>query len=326
MNFIYNKKLTLGLLVIFMLIYPLLVGKSNYFLTLFVITCIYIITSMSLNLLIGYGGQISVGHAGFLSIGGYSVAILSTKVGLPFFIILPLAGVITGLIGLLIGLPAVRLKGHFLAVATLGFGLSIPQIALNWSSLTGGYSGIAVAKPSLFSSNFQMFYVVVAITILITWLMYNIVKSRLGRAFIAIRDSEVASQSIGINISFYKTVMFVISAFFTGIAGGLYGYWVGFISPNDFTMVTSFLVLAMIVVGGLASIPGAVVGAILFSVLPHFTDSYVGITNMVIGVAVVAIILFKPEGIVAIFESLKRKKPSDKAEVVQRGEESNVNV
>ncbi|WP_238457982.1 branched-chain amino acid ABC transporter permease [Alkalihalobacterium alkalinitrilicum] len=327
MKLLYNKKLTLGLLVIFMLIYPFLVGKSNYFMTLFVITCIYIITSMSLNLLIGYGGQISVGHAGFLSIGGYSVAILSTKLGLPFLLVLPLAGVITGLIGLLIGLPAVRLKGHFLAVATLGFGLSIPQIALNWGSLTGGYSGIAVVKPSLFSSNFQMFYVVVAITILITWLMYNIVKSRLGRAFIAIRDSEVASQSIGINISFYKTVMFVISAFFTGIAGGIYGYWVGFISPNDFTMVTSFLVLAMIVVGGLASIPGAVVGAVLFSVLPHFTDSYIGITNIVIGLAVVVIILFKPEGIVSIFDNFKRNKPTDTdTEVDQRGEKSNVNV
>ncbi|OLO37938.1 branched-chain amino acid ABC transporter permease [Alkalihalophilus pseudofirmus] len=327
MKLLYNKKLTLGLLVIFMLIYPFLVGKSNYFMTLFVITCIYIITSMSLNLLIGYGGQISVGHAGFLSIGGYSVAILSTKLGLPFLLVLPLAGVITGLIGLLIGLPAVRLKGHFLAVATLGFGLSIPQIALNWGSLTGGYSGIAVVKPSLFSSNFQMFYVVVAITILITWLMYNIVKSRLGRAFIAIRDSEVASQSIGINISFYKTIMFVISAFFTGIAGGIYGYWVGFISPNDFTMVTSFLVLAMIVVGGLASIPGAVVGAVLFSVLPHFTDSYIGITNIVIGLAVVVIILFKPEGIVSIFDNFKRNKPTDKdTEVDQRGEKSNVNV
>ncbi len=327
LKLLYNKKLTLGLLVIFMLIYPFLVGKSNYFMTLFVITCIYIITSMSLNLLIGYGGQISVGHAGFLSIGGYSVAILSTKLGLPFLLVLPLAGVITGLIGLLIGLPAVRLKGHFLAVATLGFGLSIPQIALNWGSLTGGYSGIAVVKPSLFSSNFQMFYVVVAITILITWLMYNIVKSRLGRAFIAIRDSEVASQSIGINISFYKTVMFVISAFFTGIAGGIYGYWVGFISPNDFTMVTSFLVLAMIVVGGLASIPGAVVGAVLFSVLPHFTDSYIGITNIVIGLAVVVIILFKPEGIVSIFDNFKRNKPTDTdTEVDQRGEKSNVNV
>ncbi|RFU66032.1 branched-chain amino acid ABC transporter permease [Peribacillus glennii] len=324
-----NKRLTIGLLVVFMLIYPFLVGNSNYFMTLFVITCIYAITSMSLNLLIGYGGQISVGHAGFLTVGGYSVAILSSTVGLPFFLALPLAGIMTGSIGLLIGLPAVRLKGHFLAVATLGFGLSIPQIVLNWDGLTGGYSGLAVTKPLMFGSDFSLFYVFVVITVIITWLIQNIVKSSLGRAFIAIRDSEVAAQAIGINISFYKTTMFVISSFFTGIAGGIYGYWVGFVSPNDFIITNSFLVLAMIVVGGLASIPGSIIGAVLFSVIPHFTDSYIGITNIVIGIAVVLIILFKPDGIVSLFKMNKQKlvKPAGKGELlVQGGEKENANI
>ncbi|OHR70868.1 inner-membrane translocator [Bacillus sp. HMSC76G11] len=322
-----KKRLLLGLLVVLMLIYPYLVGNSTYFMTLFVMTCIYVISSMALNLLIGYGGQISVGHAGFLSVGGYSVAILTSKLGLPFFIVLPLAGIITGIIGLLIGLPAVRLRGHFLAVATLGFGLSIPQLALNWDTLTGGYSGLAVVKPALFSSNLQLFYVVVFITVVIIWLMYNIVKSRLGRAFIAIRDSEVAAQSIGINISFYKTTMFVISAFFTGIAGGIYGYWSGFVSPNDFIIVTSFLILAMIVVGGLASIPGSIIGAILFTIIPHFTNSYIGITNIVIGLAVVVIILFKPDGIVSIFKVKNSKVDNETKKIVnQRGEKENVGV
>ena len=278
--------------------------------TLLVMICVYAITSMALNLLIGYGGQISVGHAGFLSVGGYSVAILSTKLGLPFFLTLPLSGVITAVIGLLIGLPAVRLSGHFLAVITLGFGISIPLIALNWDSITGGYSGLAFFRPEWISSDLSFFYMVMGVTIVCFWIMYNILKSSLGRAFVAIRESEVAAQATGINISLYKTLMFVISAFFTGIAGGLYGYWFGFVSPNDFTVMTSFLLLAMIVVGGLASVPGAIIGAILFTVLPELTRSFIGITNIMIGMAVVLVILFRPHGLISLINLTKtRKKP-----------------
>ncbi|MDN3016181.1 branched-chain amino acid ABC transporter permease [Paenibacillus sp. BSR1-1] len=321
-----NKRIALGILIVCMLFYPFSVGYSSYFLTLFVITCIYVITSLSLNLLVGYGGQISVGQAGFLSVGSYSVAILSTKLGLPFLVVLPLAGIITALIGLLIGLPAVRLKGHFLAVATLGFGLSVPQIALKWDKLTGGFSGLSVTPSSLFASETQLFYFFVFLTVLIIWLINNIVKSSIGRAFIAIRDSEVAAQAIGINLSFYKTTMFVISSFFTGIAGGIYGYWVGFVSPNDFVITNSFLILAMIVVGGLASIPGSIIGALLFSIIPHFTDSYVGITNIVIGVAVVLIILFKPKGMVSMFNFKRNKSEKTKKNELLLKEEGNRGV
>ncbi|MCQ6279531.1 branched-chain amino acid ABC transporter permease [Bacillus sp. EB600] len=276
--------------------------------TIFVTICIYAMTSMALNLLIGFGGQISVGHAGFLSVGGYSVAILSTKLGLPFIIAFPASGVITAIIGLLIGLPAVRLSGHFLAVVTLGFGISVPLIALNWDSLTGGYSGVSVSRPEWLSSDLQFFYVVAVIIVLSTCLLHNILKGRMGRAFIAIRESEVAAQATGINISFYKTLMFVISAFFTGLAGGLYGYWFGFVSPNDFTVVTSFLLLAMIVVGGLASLPGAMIGAVIFTVIPELTRSFIGATNIMIGAAVVLFILFRPLGFVSLLKLLNIKK------------------
>lgn len=297
-----SKKTWIFLFVIFTFVYPFITGQSGYLMTLFVMIAVYSITAMALNLLTGYGGQISIGHAGFLAIGSYSVAILATKIGLPFFITLPLSGIITGIVGFIIALPAVRLSGHFLAVATLGFGLSIPQIALNWDSLTGGYSGISLSRPNWLSTDLQFFYVVLVTTIFITWLFYNILKSRMGRAFIAIRESEIAAEATGIHLSFYKAIMFTISAFFTGIAGGLYAYWFGFVSPNDFSVVTSFLLLGMIVVGGLASIPGAIVGAILFTVLPELTSSFVGLTNIVIGVAVVLIILFRPAGFISIID------------------------
>ncbi|MFC4798681.1 branched-chain amino acid ABC transporter permease [Neobacillus sp. GCM10023253] len=307
-----NRKPWLFLLVLLFLAYPFIVGQSVYLISIFVMVCVYAITAMALDLLIGFGGQVSIGHAGFLSVGGYTVAILTTKLGLPFLLVLPLSGVITGIIGLLIGLPAVRLSGNFLAVVSLGFGLSIPQIALNWDSLTGGYSGLPLARPEWLSSDSQFIYVIILMTVLITWILHNIVKSRLGRAFVAIRESEVAAQATGINVPLYKTLMFVISAFFTGIAGGLYGYWIGFVSPNDFSVFTSFLLLGMIVIGGLASIPGAIIGAIIFTVLPELTKSLIGLTNIIIGIAIVGIILFRPNGLISLLELFKIKKPSKK--------------
>jgi branched-chain amino acid transport system permease protein len=140
----------------------------------------------------------------------------------------------------------------------------------------------------------------------------------MGRAFTAIRESEIAAQATGINVPFYKTLMFVISAFFTGVAGGLYGYWFGFVSPNDFTAFTSFLLLGMIVVGGLASIPGAIIGAIVFTVLPELTKSFIGLTNIIIGLAIVLVILFRPNGLLSLlglFKKNSREKVISKSEV-----------
>lgn len=271
-------------------------------------TCIYIISSLSINLLVGFGGQISVGNAGFLAIGGYTVAIVSNMFGLPIWLTLPLSGIITGLVSIVIGIPAVRLSGPFLAVATLGFAVSVPQIALNWESLTNGYSGLSVNRPMLVTSDTEFFYVIAGLTLLICWMLKNIIKSGMGRAFVAIRDSEVAAEANGINVAFYKTVMFAVSAFFTGIAGGLYSYWIGYVSPDDFSIVSSLILLAMIVVGGIGTISGSIIGAILLTVIPHFTDSYIGVTNVAIGIAVVIIILFRPKGLVSIYDSIKNRK------------------
>ena len=303
-----KKKLGLYLLSIILFAFPFISANSSYMLSIMVMICIYAIVAISLDLLIGYGGQISIGHAGFLSIGGYTVALSVSKFDLPFLLALLLAGIITGLIGFIIGLPAVRLSGHFLAVVTLGFGISIPLIALNWDTVTGGYSGISVFRPSWLSTDFQFYYVILIITIIVIWMINNILNGWLGRAFVAIRESEVAAQATGINVAYYKTVMFAISSFFTGIAGGLYAYWIGFVSPNDFSVITSFLLLGMIVVGGLASIPGAVIGTVILTVLPELTSSFIGLTNIIIGTAIVIIILFRPYGIISIF---KLKKPEE---------------
>ena len=308
------KSGALALIILFMIVFPFLTGMSGYWLTLFVMMAIYAVTAVSLNIMIGYGGLVSIGHAGFLMIGSYTVAIISERFEWPFLLTFLLSGIVTALIGLVVALSAVKLKGHFLAVVTLGFGISIPVIALNWNALTNGYSGLLISRPDVLSDELAMYYFVMLCTVLFLWFMYNIIRSSIGRAFVSIRESEVAAQSSGINLTFYKAMMFVISSFFTGLAGGLYAYWIGFAGPTDFPVTTSFLLLAMIVVGGMHSFYGPILGAVLLSIIPHFTDEYMGITNVVIGLLLVFIILFRPDGLVTVVEWFTRNqkaKPLD---------------
>ncbi|HZG70089.1 MAG TPA: branched-chain amino acid ABC transporter permease, partial [Chondromyces sp.] len=241
---------------------------------------IYVIITMGLNVLVGYGGQVSIGHASFLAIGAYASAILTLTYGLPFWMALPLAGIFTSIIGFVVGLPAVKLSGHFLGVATLGFGVAVPELLLKWDVVTGGFSGLFPERPVLFGYVFdtdvKMYFLVLVITILVTIGINNLIKGRIGRAFIAIRESEVAATSIGINVPLYKTLMFSISAFYTGIAGSLYAHFINFISPHDFNLTISFTVLAMVVLGGLASKTGPIIGAIILTLIPQYTDHIAG--------------------------------------------------
>lgn len=311
--------ITIVVLAIIFGVFPLIVGMSNYWMSLVVFMAIYAITAVALNILIGYGGQISIGHAGFLMIGSYVVAIISDRFNLPFPITFLLAGLITAFIGLLVGLAALKLQGHFLAVVTLGFGMSIPVIALNWNSLTNGYSGMLVNNPDIFLSNVNVYYFVMICTFVFILFMYNIVNSSIGRGFTSIRESEVAAKSSGINVTFYKALMFTISAFFTGLAGALYAYWVGFVGPTDFPVTQSFLLLAMIVIGGMTRFAGPIVGAALFSIIPHFTDVIPGITNIVIGLTLALVILFRPNGLATIMDRFQKKKEKPDSMINERG-------
>ncbi|HHW37331.1 MAG TPA: branched-chain amino acid ABC transporter permease [Bacillales bacterium] len=280
---------------------------------------IYVIIVTGLNILIGYGGQISIGHASFLAIGAYTSAILTLKLSLPFLVVLPLSGFITAFIGFIVGMPAVKLSGHFLGVATLGFGVAIPEILLKWDALTGGFSGLFPERPSIFGFSFttdlRIYYLVLAIGLIVTWLVHNLIEGRIGRSFVAIRESEVAATSVGINVSLYKTLMFTISAFYAGIAGSLYAHFIGFISPHDFNINISFSVLAMVVVGGLASKIGPYIGAIVLTLIPQFTDHVPGLSLVVTGAALILIILFLPDGLASIqakLIQLKAKKVNRK--------------
>jgi branched-chain amino acid transport system permease protein len=285
------------------LLMPVL-GPSSYVMYVINIVMIYAICTMALNLLTGVGGQVSIGHAAFLAIGAYSSAIMDLRLGIPFWVSIVIAGLITGVIGFIVGLPAVRLTGHYLAIATLGFGVAIPQIALKWESLTGGYMGLSPRNPVIgtfvFDGEVSFYYLIIGVLALTYWTMKNILRSRFGRVFYSIRDSEIAAQAMGIHLPTYKAFLFAVSGFYTGVAGSLYAHSVGFISPYDFSIEISFLILAMMVVGGLASLGGSIAGAAILFLISQWTSHLHGLSAVITGGVLIAVILFFPNGSVGL--------------------------
>jgi branched-chain amino acid transport system permease protein len=291
--------LFLGAGVLFFLI-PLILGRYSVFiLNLF---AVYALVSIGLNLVMGYTGQISAGHAGFLAIGAYFTAIVGAKIAwMPTLLILPLAGLFTGIIGFLLGIPILRLKGFYIAMATLAFGVVVSEIILQWSSLTHGDDGFHVPRAILagfvFNSDKRLFYLVQPITIGMTLMAMNIVRTRVGRAFLAIRQSEIASQAMGIHLAKYKTSAFAVSAFYTGVAGGLFAYVITHISPDSFNLGVSIDFIAMIVIGGMGSILGSIVGAIILTGLQQLLAGWPQIQMLIFGVALILFMIFMPRGI-----------------------------
>lgn len=263
---------------------------------------IYCIVSVSLNLLTGYGGQVSIGQASFVVIGSYISAYLGTNLGFPMWVTFPAAAILTGVAGYIMGLPAVKLSGHFLAVATLGFGIAVPEIVLNMP-IVGGSNGMAVPKP--FQSDTTFYFLIFGILGVVLLLSSNLLKTRMGRAFVAIRESEIAAMSMGIPVAQYKALLFAISAFLSGIAGNLYAHYVAFVSPNDFTLDSSFLFFAMIIVGGLASLPGSLIGTFLLVIVQQATSNLQGYSVVITGLVMAFCVMFLPGGLVTLFSRKK---------------------
>lgn len=312
-------------LMAFLALFPFLV--KNYYVYVANYIAINIIVVIGLNILVGYTGQISLGHAGFFAIGAYGTIIFMTKAHFPFLIALPLAGIFAALFGFLLGIPALRLEGPYLAIATLGFGLTITQV-IGRIEFFGGRHGLhapeLVIGPWNLNSDRDFYYLLIVITVLLTLIARNLIKTKVGRAFIAIRDADIAAETMGVNLVFYKTLAFAVSAFYAGIAGGLYAFVLRFIEPEIFTLLMSIMFLAMVVVGGLGSIMGSIAGASLLSwmdlqlrnilSIPYvgewleaMSKSYFSITGVsniqfiVFGLIMILIILFEPLGIYGIW-------------------------
>ena len=286
-----------GVFVLFLLLLPWYAPEHITYIA--TIIFIYSIGVQGQNLLIGYTGQISFGQAGFLAIGAFTFGHLA-HLGIPWPIGLLAAGLAAGLFGLVVGVPSLRLKGPYLAIATLGFGIAVYQIFVNSEVLSGGRMGMIITKLSpLFSLSRITFnyYFNLLIALILTLAAYNIISSYMGRAFISIRDNDIAAEVIGVNLTRYKLLSFGISSFYTGVQGGLYGLFLGYLEPNMFTLMHGIELFVAVIIGGLASVEGSIMGAAFVILVPQVFSAYKEMVPVVYGVTIIIVLIFEPLGL-----------------------------
>ena len=298
-----------GLLLLALFTGPL--WLDTFYLGEFSYVFVLAIAGIGLMILVGYTGLVSLGHGAFLGIGAYAHAYF-LKIGMPFVLSLPLAALLTAAVGLCVGLPALRMTGIYLAIATLLFSVIIEQVLIRWEHVTGGFRGFSVPTPEAFgvSMNDEVAFYFVCLVVLILALLaaMNLLRSPTGRALVAIRDSEIAAQSMGVNRARYKTTAFAISAGFTGLASGLFAHKIGYLAPDAFNVLLSLQLLLMVVIGGLGSLHGVIYGAIFIGFLPQMiavARDYLpeaisrqpGLEPGIFGLILVFFILFEPLGI-----------------------------
>lgn len=257
--------------VLFFVVFPMIM--TDYYLSIINLCAIAIVGALGLNILVGYTGQISVGHAAFMSVGAYTAANLATRFDLPFWITLPSGGLMAAAIGLIVGLPSLRVKGLYLAIATLAAQFIIEWVINHTPAISGGVqASIEVPRPALFGwvmdTQVEMYYFLMVLMTLAIIGALNLVRSRIGRAFIAIRDQDIAAEIIGINVYRYKLLAFGMSSFYAGVAGVMYTYYLGIANYEMFQLPISIDYLAMIIIGGLGSVLGSIFGAVFITLLP----------------------------------------------------------
>lgn len=275
---------------------------------------IYGMVAVSLDLLMGYGGQISLGHAGLLAVGAYTTAIVVTRVTLPSPVALPIefvaAGCVTAVVGLILGLPTGRLRGHYLAIATLGFGLAIPQLALNLGALTGGYSGILVPAATGFGITFDspasQYYLSLTVLALVLAGTFGLLGTPTGRRFMAVRDSEAAASASGINVARTKVTAFTVSAFACGIAGVLFAHFNNLVAPSSFPFALSLFFFAAVLVGGQSSIWGALGGGMLLVFVQQRSSGLQGFAGASLGFVLLIVLIAAPGGLAGLVLNLRR--------------------
>lgn len=271
---------------------------------------INIIVTIGLNLLVGYTGQISLGHVGFVAIGAYTAthfvnwagsSALVNALGGPFWMGIIVAGTVAALFGVLVGLPALRLEGPYLVIVTLGFGLTVQQVLINWPLVSGGRFGMFVPTAHLagvpLNTDGRLYFLVWATAAIMSLIAFNLTRSHVGRAFIALRDSDIAAEVTGVNLRFYKTLAFAVSAFYAGVGGALLAYVVKYLEPSMFNLFESIYYLAMVVVGGLSTIPGAIFGATLLTLLQFGLAGAQEYVPIIYGGTVILVMAFEPMGL-----------------------------
>ena len=308
---------------------PLFTG--TYMLTIVITTMSIIIAALGIQILTGYCGQLSVGHSAFVAVGAYASALLVSQAGLSFWIALPIAGIAAGLVGLIVGLTSIRLQGFYLVISTLAAQFIIMYVIIHWTSVTGGSFGMPAPAPKLGGIEFvtprSYFYIVFVALLVATYVANNIVRTNVGRAFVAIRDNDLAAEVMGINLTAYKLLAFFIGCAFAGVGGALAAHARGVITPDSYTLIQSFWYLGYIIIGGLGTITGVFFGVIFMAILSNglsailasLSTIFPGATSLlgplmlfILGLVIVLFLILEPRGLAhrwAIFKAYYRLWP-----------------
>jgi len=297
---------------------------SSYWLDVLNRIAIASIAAIGLNILTGFTGQISLGNAAFLAVGAYATAAMTTRAGLPFVVTIPLAGALTSLVGMVFGVPSLRLKGLYLAMATLAAHFIVEFVSTHWDSMTGGVNGISVPAASLgplaLDSDAKLFYLVIPLAALLTLFAKNLFRTRIGKAFVAIRDQDISAEVIGVRVFKYKLLSFGVSSFYVGVAGSLLAYQARIISPENFPITLAIDQLGMIIIGGLGSLQGSIFGAVFITLLPELlrlvtgelsaqfpalTALFAPLRTGLFGLVIVLFLIFEPDGLAARWRLIK---------------------
>jgi branched-chain amino acid transport system permease protein len=325
---VFRRKIHWGwfvVLVIFLAVLPLI--APAHALTVVITIAITVITILGLNILIGYCGQISLGQAGFMAVGAYTSAILTSTHGLSFWIALPCAGIMAALIGVLFATPAAKIKGFYIVLATIAAQFIIVYVIMHTPSLTGGYAGMDAPAPRLGSiildSPRSYYYLALGVAGIMIFFAKNWGRTRLGRAFVAIRDNEFAAETQGVNLFRYKLIAFGICAFYAGIAGSLWGHFMGRVSPEHYTLLQSVWYIGILIVGGMGSTVGAIFGAVVYQVLQELVAAvapavagafpgiaagiFAGLGQLIFGIIIMLVLIFQPRGLNHAWTVLKTR-------------------
>ena len=287
-------------------------------------TAVAIVAAVGLNILTGAAGQISLGHAAFVGIGAYTAALFATRLNFPFLLCIPIAGASAAFFGIIVGAPSMRMKGLYLCIATLAAQMIFEFIFVHWESLTGGIRGINVPPPAVFgtpmNTEFSFYFISTSVVILAVIMARNLFRTRVGRAFIAIRDRDISAEIMGISLFRYKLYAFAISSFYAGVAGCLNVYLLRIVTPEHFPLHESIRFLAMIIVGGLGSVIGSIFGAIFMTLVPEFLQFILGqfqglnpdilnhlfpMQTVVFGLLIVIFLVFEPHGLAEMWHRMK---------------------
>ena len=320
----HAQKIRLVILLILLLAFPFIFRENRYYLTLANQVGIAVIGAIGLNILVGYTGQISLGQGGFMAVGAYTAGILTAKMGMPWWGSTIVACFVTALIGTIFGIPSLRLKGLYLAIATLAAQEIILWVVTHWDALTGGVDALVVPNPMLFgirmNTDFNFYWLVWTLVIIVTLATVNLFRTHFGRAFIAIRDQDIAASVMGIDLFKYKLLAFAVSSFLVGLAGALTAHYRSIVTWERFTVDVSVTYLAMIIIGGLGSVTGSYLGATFMTLLPvaltnlgrAVKTSFPIIDNIIpfiqqgmFGLVIILFLVFEPEGLNKMWKNLK---------------------